>query len=286
MSGGSSGRSSVQRTELSPTLKPFVQYGLDEAQRLYQSPTPQYFPRQTFVSASPQTEQALDIAQRQALANTNFVNPSTQLMAQTATGGYLGGNPFFQGAFDKASRGAKQRFDESTQAIRSKASSMGRYGSEAQNRLQDRADQTFATSLADTANALAFDNYQRERARQEQAQRTLATLSQQDANMRARAIDQLLKSGQISESYQEKALTDALRRFNFEQNRPQMKLTNFLNAVYGSPRETSQTQPIYSNRALNTLTGGAFGAGIGKQLGAANLTPYAIGGALLPTLLG
>lgn len=70
MSGGGS---TVTRTELDPNVAPYVQYGLSEAQRLYATPTPQYYPGQTYVGPSQQTQAALSAAQTRALAGNPLV---------------------------------------------------------------------------------------------------------------------------------------------------------------------------------------------------------------------
>lgn len=70
MSGGGS---TVTRTELDPSVAPYVTYGLSEAQRLYSTPTPQYYPGQTYISPSQQTQAALSAAQTRALAGNPLV---------------------------------------------------------------------------------------------------------------------------------------------------------------------------------------------------------------------
>jgi hypothetical protein len=55
--GGGGGGSQTQSTvsELDPTVKPYVSYGLGEAQKLYQTACPSYYPGQTYISPSTQT---------------------------------------------------------------------------------------------------------------------------------------------------------------------------------------------------------------------------------------
>ena len=58
--GGGGGGKSTQSTQnqLDPTVRPFVEYGLQEAKGLYQSDTPSYYPYQTYIDPSQQTQQA------------------------------------------------------------------------------------------------------------------------------------------------------------------------------------------------------------------------------------
>lgn len=85
--GGGQTTNTVTRTELDPVMRPFVQYGLQEATRLYQTPDiPQYFPGQTFVSPSQQTQSALQAAQARATIGNPLVPAAQQnvLGLQTA----------------------------------------------------------------------------------------------------------------------------------------------------------------------------------------------------------
>lgn len=286
MSGGGSSGSSTVRNELDPTIKPFVKYGLDEAQRLYRKGGPQFYPGQTYVGMSPQTQFALGQAEQRAKNMQNYVNPVTGMVGQTASGGYLGGNPFFGGAFDAATRQARGQYEDATQQLRSQASSLGRYGSPAQSMLQDAQDATFAQALTDTAGKLAYDNYAQERGRQLQAQRDLANLYESGLDRQISATDQLLKTGQISEGYEEAKLADAMNRFNFQQNRPYANLQTFLSNVYGSPMGSTTSQPIFRNRTMNALGGGLLGGQL-ASMGSGNIISPAMGtgiGALLGAL--
>lgn len=105
------GGSTITRTELDPNVAPYVQYGLSEAQRLYATPTPQYYPGQTYVSPSQQTQAALSAAQTRALAGNPLVGRaqgtvSALMQAQNpAMGAY-------QQLYNTASRDPSLRFYE------------------------------------------------------------------------------------------------------------------------------------------------------------------------------
>ena len=115
-------------------------------------------------------------------------NPAMAGTQATASGQFLSGNPFFQGAFAPAAQAATQQFQTAIGDIGSAASKAGRYGSGAMGTLQDRASGQLAQSLSNTAGQLAYQNYAQERGLQESAQGRLAGLSQQDiANQMAAA---------------------------------------------------------------------------------------------------
>ena len=128
--GGGGGTNTVTRTELDPVMRPFVQYGLQESTRLYQQPNlPTYYPGQTYVSPSQQTQAALQAAQQRATVGNPLTPAAQQQALGTIQGQYLGGNPFFQGAFNAATQAAQTQYQDAVQTALSNASRAGRYGS-------------------------------------------------------------------------------------------------------------------------------------------------------------
>ncbi len=258
-------------TQLDPMLKPYVEFGLGEARRLYEAPAPQYFPGQTYVSPSATTLSALQSAESRAMAGSPLLRQAQTQMQKTAGGEYLQGNPFFQGAFAPAARQAQEAFTEQIQNLASRAPSAGRYGSGAMGQLQGKASDIFSRSLTETAGKLAFENYAQERARQEAATRALPELAAQDYA----DIERLATVGQAREAYDLQALQDQINRFNYAQNLPQARLQSYLSSIYGAPAggitETTGTgttqQPIYGNPAQSFLGNALTLAGIGRMTG-------------------
>ena len=275
--GGGGGTNTVTRTELDPIMRPFVQYGLEESARLYQNPdVPQYFPGQTYVGPSQQTQAALSAAQQRAVTGNPLVPVAQQQALNTMQGGFLGGNPFFEGAFKGATAGAQTAYQDTTQQALSNASRAGRYGSGAMGTALDRAGSTFANALTNTAGQLAYANYDTERGRQQAmigAAPALAGADYQD-------INQLLQTGQAAEGYQEAAMADAVNRFNFAQQAPYMKLQSYLSGAYGAPSGMQQTTPVYRNQMGNVLGGALTGAALGGGTGLGAGVGAAIGGGL------
>jgi len=336
--GGSSGGDQTVRTELDPAIRPFVEFGLNEAQRLYQAGPMEYYPGQTYVGPSDLTQQGMQMAQQRAMAGSPLVqgaqqtvgalqtatnpalgafgdvynragyNPAMGMTGQTASGAYLGGNPFFQGAFQPAARAAQDVFEQSIQNVGSQASQAGRYGSGAMGQLQDRASGQFSQALTDVAGQLAFQNYGQERGLQEAAIQNLGGLTNQALQTQLQAagglgqtaasdyarqlqaagmspelasqdyadIQRLIDLGQMQEGYQEMSLADAMNRFNFGQQAPYSALQSYLSSAYGAPMGSQVSQPIFRNQLGGGLSGGLAGAGLA---GAAGFNPL-IGGAL------
>ena len=280
MSGGGSGggqQTTTQIQQIDPVMKPFIQYGLEEATRLYQNPDiPQYYPGQTYTGPSQQTQAALAAAQQRATMGNPLVPAAQQAAQQTIQGGFLGGNPFFEGAFKGATQGAQTAYQDATQQALSNASRAGRYGSGAMGTALDRAGGVFANALTNTAGQLAYQNYDTERGRQQAmigAAPGLAGADYQD-------INQLLQTGQAAEGYQEAAMADAVNRFNFQQQAPYMKLQSYLSGAYGAPSGMQQTTPVYRNQMGNVLGGALTGAALGGGTGLGAGVGAAIGGGL------
>jgi hypothetical protein len=279
--GGGAPERQTQVQEMDPAIRPYVTYGLSEAQRQYQAGGPDYFPGQTYVGPSQTTQAGLQAAQTRALMGNPLVPQAQQALGQTISGEMLGPNPYLQAAFAPAARAAQQTYFDSMSGIGSRASQAGRYGSGSMQDLENRAMGQFATSLADKAGQLAYDNYSAERARQMAAIGAAPGMAEADYG----DIQRLLTVGQAQEAYQGQALQDAINRYNYEQNLPAAQLQQFLSAAYGAPMGgiTTTMVPTYSNPTANLLGGAAAGYALAPQ-GYQGLG--ALGGAALGGLLG
>ena len=71
MAGGGGSTPTTTTTEIDPTLRPYVTYGLGEAKSLYQSENPSFYPGQTYVSPSAVTQNALQAAQQRATSGSH-----------------------------------------------------------------------------------------------------------------------------------------------------------------------------------------------------------------------
>ena len=229
--GGGGGSKTETSTQLDPTVRPFVEYGLQEAKALYQTDTPNYYPNQTYIDPSAQTQAGLQAAQARALAGNPLVPAAQQANLATIQGQNLGLNPYFSQALRGAGQAAETQYYDTLKNIASQSSKAGRYGSGSMDTLQDRAAKTLANTLVNKAGDLAYQNYAAERAAQERAITQAPSLAQADYA----DIQQLLNVGQTAEDYQQKALEADIGRFEFEQNKPYTKLSSFLSAAYGAP---------------------------------------------------
>jgi hypothetical protein len=248
--GGGGGGSSTTSQQLDPTVAPFVKYGLEEAKGLYQTTAPEYFPGQTYVGPSAQTQQSLQAAQERALAGNPLLPAAQQQQQNVISGQYLQNNPYFNQALAGAAQGATQNYNDAIAAAQSSLSKAGRYGSNVGADIQNRAANTLANTLANKYGELAYTNYATERAAQNQAAQYAPTLAQADYA----DIQQLANVGKTAEDYQKTALQADIDRFNFEQNKPYQKLSAYLGAAYGAPMgQVSQTQQSGGGKIVCTM---------------------------------
>jgi hypothetical protein len=260
--GGGGGQKSTTQQGIDPLLKPYVQYGLTEAQKLYQTSTPEYYGGQTYVSPSQQTQQALQAATNRAMAGNPLLPAAQGQQQDVISGKYLNSNPYFNQALGGASQAAQQSYFDAIKQAQSGASQAGRYGSGVSADLQNRAATTMANTLANKYGELAYQNYATERGRQEAAAAGAPQLAAADYA----DINQLLKVGQGTEDYQQQALQADIDRFNFEQNKPYAKLQTFLSSVYGAPQgSVSQTTSSSGGKIVCTAMNHVYGFGSFRQ---------------------
>ena len=270
-------------SQLDPAIAPYLTYGLEQATKLYGGGGPQYYTGETFVAPSQTTQAGVQALETRALAGNPLNSLAQQQLQGTLGGAYLGGNPFFQGAFAPAAQAAQSQFQQTLGDIGSKASLAGRYGSGAMGNLQDRASGQYAQALTNTAGQLAYQNYADERAKQQQAigmAPQLAATDYQD-------IQQLLNAGQVREGYTGQQLGADIQRFNFLQNQPQQNLQNYMSLVYGNPLGRvgqSTTSGAADTSTLQKILGTvATGAGVYKNLGSPNMSWLSNWGSNSPT---
>ena len=235
--GGGGGQTQTTKSELDPTVRPFVEYGLQEAKDLYQTSGPQYYPEATYVPASAATTSALQAAQQRAAAGSPLVPAAQAQQLSTIQGGYLGANPYLSAAMSGAADVAKQQYYDAIMNTRSGASQAGRYGSPAMFEQQSRAQQNLANALSQEAGRLMYQNYGAERAAQQRAIANAPAMAQADYA----DIQQLLATGQTQEDYARQKLQSDIARFEFGQNLPYSKLQSYLSAAYGAPAPIQQT---------------------------------------------
>ncbi len=236
MGGGGGSQKSTTTTSIDPNILPYVQYGLEEAKRLYQGAGPKFFEGQTYVTPSEATQNALKMAEQRALSGSPITQAAQAETLATIQG--KGVNPFLAGALEQANRLSGEQYTRNIQNLQSKASSMGRYGSSAMGQQAGTAQDIFARALAEQGGQFAYQSSEAERARQMAAVNQAPTMAAQDYA----DIQRLLNVGGAREQQQAAVLQDAMNRWNYEQNLPQIKLQNFANLFSSVPQGNVTTQ--------------------------------------------
>ena len=306
----------VTTSQIDPALRPFLTQGLERARELFLTgPQPTFFPGQTYVSPSAQTEQA--IAQQEALATgaqptlqqaQQAYQASLGQIGQTAAGGFLQGSPYQQAMLQAATRPLTQQFGEQVlPGISSLYSRAGRYGSGAMERALGGATEAYGRALGDVSANIVGQDYARERGLQQQAQMGQAALAQaapafyQQQFLPSQTLAQV---GAAREAIAGQPLQEQMARFQFGQQQPIQSLMSYLSSVYGTPLASygQQTTQLPENRLMGGIAGAGLGylggQGLGYFLGGgqntlgsfgsylANPSGYGLAGAGLGGLLG
>ena len=243
--GGGSTRTITSTSGATQFAQPFLKFGVEEAKRLYESPTPQYYPENTVVGFSPESEMALGATRDYAMQ----ANPLVQGVQQAVMQNLQGTNPLQSAAFRPAL--------EQVEGALGKA---GRYGSQ-------YGAQAMAQSLA----PLAL-----------QAQQQAIAQAPSAYQFGLAPAQMLAGVGAAREAQEQAELQANMDRFNFEQNRPTQKLADYMQFVMGGSGALGgeQVTPVTRNPALGFLSGGLAGAQGAQMMGSTN-PMYALGGALL-----
>lgn len=274
--GAGSGESRID-----PTLRPYLELGLQRGEQLFFGPPPSFFAGQTYVDPSQQTLDAL--LQQEQLATAPSVPlqqaqqaylSGMQNLGQIAGGSFLGANPFRDEMISAATRPLQQQFEQSTlPALQSAFSRAGRYGSGAQTRAIGQAQEATTRAMGDITASISAQDFARERQLQQQAigqQMAAAQLAPQFYQQQFMPSQQLAQIGAAREQISGLPLQEQLSRFQFEQQAPYTQLQNFLSGVYGTPMASSQIpqpQQAQSNRVGSALGGAALGYGVGQMIG-------------------
>lgn len=246
MSKGGGTTRQVTQTLTDPTTAPFKEFGLSEAKKLYEAGPMQYYPGQTVVGFSPESQMALSGLRQQAIQGSPFIGAVQDVVMQNL----MGTNPLQSAAFRPA-----------IQAVEAQAAKAGRYGSGYQQ--------------AAVAEALAPMAYQ--------AQQEAIRQAPMARQFGFADLETLAGVGAAREAQQQAELAADIERFQFEQQAPQAALANYLASVQGGQLGTQQITPYYRQPALSALSGAMGGAGIAQALGSTS-PMYALGGGLLGLL--
>ena len=223
--GGGSTRTINTMVNPPEYAKPFLEYGLSQAKDLFSSAQPQYYPGQTTVGFSPESEMALSGIRDQAITGSPFIKGVQDVVMQNL----MGTNPLQAAAFRPV-----------VEQVQSQASKAGRYCSGYQQ--------------AALGQALAPYAYQAQQAAIEQAP---------GARQFGMAdLETLMRVGGAREAQSQAELAADIERFQFEQNRPQQKLRDYMATVAGGTVGSEQITPQFRNPTADFLGMATQGVGL------------------------
>lgn len=262
-------------SSIDPGILPYITTGLERAKTLFlgdQQPT--MYPGQTYVSPSQETLTALqqqqNIAQQQSptlQAAQNAYMQSYGGLGATAAGGFLQGNPYQQQMVEATARPLMQQYsNQILPGIASLYSKSGRYGSGAMQNAIGQATEQYGRALGDVSTNIIGNQYEQERARQQQAMMGLTNLAQAAPGVYAQQYlpsQQLAQVGAQREAIAQQPLSEAMQRYSFQQQLPYQQLSGYLSSVYGSPTASYGTtsQNMSTNPTIGAL-GGALSGGL------------------------
>ena len=235
--GGGDTRQITQTTSAPEYAQPFLDYGLSEAKNLYGN-QPQFYPGQTTIGFSPESEMALSGTRQMAINGSPFIGATQDVVMQNL----MGTNPLMSAAFRPV-----------VEQVQAQAAQAGRYGSGYQQ-----------AALGQALAPMAL-----------QAQQAAIGQAPQAREFGFADLNTLAGVGGAREAQSQAELAADIERFNMEQQQPLTSLANYMATVQGGTVGGQSTQPVFRNQAGNVLSGALGGAqlagmipGMGGGMGA------------------
>jgi len=250
--------------------QPFLQYGMEEAGRLYQQGGPQFFQGQTYAGFDPLQTEAMEAQVARARAGSPLVQ-----QAQATMGSFLGSTDPQTGAYVPPAQsglltGAIERaLDPVRGQLASSFAMRGRAGS-------GLAAQEAARTLGGVASDIAYRDYATQRGQAMQAAQMAPAMAAADYSDIAR----LQQVGQQRQAMAQQGIGEAMQRYQYEQMSPFENLARYQNLIAGFPmgQQTTTVTPYYEPSKGQQFLGGAL---IGSQIYEQDpLTGALIGGLL------
>jgi hypothetical protein len=245
-----------QKTEPWDAQKPYLTKGFAEAERLYDSSKPEYYPGDTLAAQGANTQAGLASTGQGIQGGTQGILDAQNVAQNTARGDYLNNNPYIDATFNKAADAVTRQFRTgTTPGVDSNAALQGMYGSGAHQWQRETADRAYGDTLGNLATDIYGGNYNNERNRQ----MTAVGNAPQTFGMGLIPGQAQAGLGQQQDARSQQEIDDARARFDYNQNLDANKLARYQQMVQGNYGGTqTTTQPVYGNPLA-----GLLGAGLG-----------------------
>lgn len=266
MSGGGGNQTVSQTSEPPAYAAPYLGEAATRSQwEYYNDFGRQYYPGQTVVGFSPETEQALQMQTQRAQQGSPVAGAAEQFtnnrLTQPITSQFGGAtNPHLDATFNRAADSVQNRLG--TQYA-SAGRNLGAMRNPQSQELNDLASQIYGGAYESERNRMASDIGQ-----QRQQQTAALSMAPGISQLGYSDIDRLLQSGAMREDLTGRQYEDAAARYDFAQNQQGLALDQYIQRLNGMPGSAiSSSTPVYRNYAAGGLGGAMAGQQIGSQIG-------------------
>jgi hypothetical protein len=243
-SGGSQKTTTTQNSDPWKEQIPFLKYGMNEAQRLYQAnPPPQYYPGSTVAPFSAEQNQAFGLGSQRALQGNQSMKMAESFGQDVMGGKYLN-NPYQDEVFNNIK-------SQVMPAVNSNFMGSGRYGSSLHGDTMTRA-------LTESYAPYASQNWQMGLDRMGQAASMAPTFAANDYT----DLGALEAIGQQKQQLGQQELGDATARWDYYQQLPYNMLGQYLNNIggnYGGTVVGSSKTPNNQPSMFQQIAGAGLG---------------------------
>ena len=227
--GGGSTRTINTMVNPPAYAQPFLEFGLEQAKKIYESNKPQYYPGKTTVGFSPESEMALSGTRQMALDGSPLIPAVQDVVMQNL----MGTNPLMSAAFQPA-----------VQEVQAQAAKAGRYGSGYQQ-----------GALGAALAPIAYE-----------AQQDAIAMAPAVREFGYADLNTLAGVGAAREAQSEAELAADIERFAFEQNVDAQKLRDYMAIISGGTVGSEQITPQFKKPAAEFLGTATQAAGLLSDL--------------------
>jgi len=294
--GGGGGTNTVQKADPYIGQQPYLLDLYSQAQNQFQAGPQQFFPGQTYASPSSAVIEAENMQRQAALAQSELgigsIIPGFQQQLMSPAQRFQ--DPMLQQSLAASLRPIEESGARLLQQARRGATKTGNLGGTRQGILEAEVIRDITQKQADVASKLYGDVYG------DVLRTQAATLSMSPSIMSTftQPAQTLAQVGASETARAQQPITEAMRRFQFEQAAPGEALTRYAqiagNNILPPTTTTSTSGPGGPGALASGLGGAGLGYGVAQMAGAGGLSagglmaganPYVLGGALLAGLL-
>ena len=270
-------------------VTPYRQWQLDQQlDRLAQlGRTPmEFFPEQTYAGLQPLQEEALGMQEAYGRQLGGMISPAMQAWQSTLTAPDVANNPYVQNMLEQQQALASRSLREQIPGIESAAIGAGQLGGSRQGVVEAMRERDIRQDLLSQAAQTQMDAYTAGLGQQ----RFGLSAAPQMAGFGMMGADVLAGVGGARRAEEQLAIDEAMKRFEFEQEEPWMRLQREMGMFqpattqFAATETTQKTSPsalqIGTQLAGLGMAGfGLFGGGGGSSFGQGTYAPtYTMGG--------